>query len=295
MATLDQLNLMTAAIAAGDLIWLRDMSDSADPDKRLTADKLGLVGFANTYTAAQTFAAGLTVAPTSVALNAFDINLPAGASANALRLLLDGGLRIYATVQPARNSLVFQDFDNGAGEGSWLQIGRNNNASTPAAGALSLSLRSAGQNHLWVDAGGLLRIAASRPTNATDGGGTVVGSQTSAAAFKELRQELSSLEEVRLRVIQGAGAVQRFVYKAPVGQDEEGNEVQGEAPYGGEEFEGVVVDQVPAYGLDRDEEHPGGKSLNTVVILGDLLRLAADLAGRMQRLEDRLEAQVAGS
>lgn len=70
-------------------------------------------------------------------------------------------------------------------------------------------------------------------------------------------------ERVRL----GAEAVRRFVYRS--------------GAFGGEEFEGVVTDLAPAYGMDRDEEQPAGKSLNEIQILGDLLRMVDSLAQRV--------------
>lgn len=81
------------------------------------------------------------------------------------------------------------------------------------------------------------------------------------------------LTEVAGRVRLGAEAVRRFVYRS--------------GAFGGEEFEGVVTDLAPAYGMDRDEEQPAGKSLNEIQILGDLLRMVDSLAQRVAELEKK--------
>lgn len=74
----------------------------------------------------------------------------------------------------------------------------------------------------------------------------------------------------------GLWAVRGFTYKSGAFQ--------------GARFEGVVVDYAPAYGMDRDTEHPAGKSLNEVNILGDLLRAVAYLTERVTALETELAA-----
>lgn len=153
------------------------------------------------------------------------------------------------------------DADNGASIGGRVLIGRNNNASTPAAGHLRIVNLSAAAYRIWPDAAGNLRIWTGDPINSADTSGTVVGAQTSSLDAKRIVGEVATIDEVLERIADGADAVRAFVYRS--------------GAFNGERFEGVVVDQAPAYGMDRDEAHPAGKSLNEINILGDLLRAVA--------------------
>ena len=60
MPTLAELNELTAPVAT-DLMHVRRNSDAADPDKRMSLDKIALKGTAQTYTQLQTFNAGIAV------------------------------------------------------------------------------------------------------------------------------------------------------------------------------------------------------------------------------------------
>lgn len=177
-----------------------------------------------------------------------------------------GQLNVAATASGVP-SVVVAGGDGGSGSGPFVSVGRNANASTPSAGYLRLTTRVPQFQHIWPDATGVLRISTSAPTNATDTGGTVVGAQTSSLDSKVLVGECAPLAEVFDHIRVGAEAVRRFTYKS--------------GAFNGEEFEGVVVDFAPRYGMDRDEEHPAGKSLNEITVIGDLLRAVAWLAERV--------------
>lgn len=163
--------------------------------------------------------------------------------------------------------------DLGANGGRHIVLGRNNNASTPAAGHIRIARMSGTVHFIWPDNSGNLRIHTAEPTNANDTAGTVVGAQTSSLDAKRLIGGESSIEEVLDAVRAGAQAVRRFVYKS--------------GSFGMEEFEGVVVDFAPRYGMDRDGEHPAGKSLNEIRVIGDLLRAVAYLADKVAALEGK--------
>ena len=152
--------------------------------------------------------------------------------------------------------------------GKILIVGRNNNAATPAAGQVRIEARDGTAYRIWPDNTGVLRIWTSNPTYSTDTSGTVVGAQTSSLDAKYLVAGMTSIEDVLAAVQQGAEAVRRFTYKS--------------GAYNGEEFEGVVVDYAPRYGMDCDEEHEAGKSLNLINAVGDLLRAVAWLVEREQ-------------
>lgn len=168
-------------------------------------------------------------------------------------------------------SLTFYAIDNGTGIGRQLLLERNSNASTPAAGLLKITSLSGTYYRIWPDASGNLRINTSDPTNANDTAGTVIGTQTSSLDSKDVIDEAAPIGEVLAAVRQGAEAVRRFVYKS--------------GAYNSEEFSGVVVDYAPRYGMDRDAEHPAGKSLNVITAIGDLLMAVANLTERVEALE----------
>lgn len=156
---------------------------------------------------------------------------------------------------------------NGTGMGGLLSADRNTSG-TPAAGLVRLRDNANNWRHIWPDATGVLRIGTTQPTNAQDTSGTVVGAQTSSLDAKYIVAGMTSIEVVLAAVQQGAEAVRRFTYKS--------------GAYNGEEFEGVVVDYAPRYGMDCDDEHEAGKSLNLINAVGDLLRAVAWLVEREQ-------------
>ena len=80
-----------------------------------------------------------------------------------------------------------------------------------------------------------------------------------------------SADAILTHIQAGAAAVRRFVYKSNA--------------YNGEEFSGLIVDYAARYGMDRDDEHPAGKSLNVINAIGDLMIAVTDLAGRVAALE----------
>lgn len=233
---------------------------------------VALLATANVFTAGQTFA------PSGTGTNAVFVNMPASTTATGIVVQYNSAnyIRMLARATLTQIILDPNDFGNNVG-GALLSIGRNTNGGTegPAAGALGITQASGTARRIWPDASGDLRIHTAAPTGSSgspttsDTAGTVIGTQTSMADAKHITDELSPLSEVKERILAGAEAVRRFVYKS--------------GSFGGQEFEGVVTDLAPAYGMDRDEDHPAGKSLNEIDILGDMLRMMAHL---LQRLPD---------
>jgi hypothetical protein len=291
---------------AADFFVVRDVSDVLDKDKKMTlgkmaiksgtpiagnvagwidTNKIGDGGFpisdvarlnvTQTFAGATTVSGTLTVAPSVLTGTALDLSMPSTNVANAIVVRYGGVARAYWYSRASDNILQLNDFDAGTSFGSQLRIGRNNNATTPGAGSIILTAMNGGNRVVWPDAAGQFRIHTASPTNSNDTAGTVVGTQTSFAASKNLSNDLSPLDEVLERVQAGADAVRRFVYKS--------------GAFSQQEFEGVVTDEAPAYGMDRDAEHPQGKSLNEIQILGDLLRLVADLTKRVDQLESKID------
>lgn len=191
------------------------------------------------------------------------------AAANVFTAAQSITLPTSAADVPTTLSLV--SFDNDIYCGPILFVGRNTNATTPAAGAIGFNDRLGTISYVWTDDANLLRIGASRPKGGSDTTGSVVGDQTSALAAKDIIPGASTIAEIWVRIQAGADAVRRFSYKS--------------GAYNGQEFEGVVVDYAPEYGKDRDDEFPNGKALNEINIVGDLLRAVADLSARVAVLE----------
>jgi hypothetical protein len=92
------------------------------------------------------------------------------------------------------------DFDNDAGNGPRIIIGRNTDASTPAAGHIWMTDKGATPYFIWPEDNGDLRIGTTTPTFANDASGTVVGTQTS---WHEVKDNINDWD--------GAGALQRII------------------------------------------------------------------------------------
>jgi hypothetical protein len=218
------------------------------------------------FTVAQSFN------PAAVGANAIVINMPTSTTGTAMVVQYNSTNAIRAIVRAALNQFILDPRDLGNNvAGPQVTISRNTNAGAegPAPGALNLVRANGNATILWFDNSADLRFGSAAPTGSSGSpttgltSGTVVGTQTSMAAAKDIFDELGSIEEVAERIRAGADAVRRFVYKS--------------GSFGGEQFEGVVTDLAPAYGMDRDKEHPQGRSLNEIQILGDLLRMMAHI------------------
>lgn len=193
------------------------------------------------------------------------------AAGNSQAWQLSGTNRARIELRSNASLLVMEDFDNGTGNGPRLQLGRNSNASTPAAGFVRMQNLGGTGYRVWPDTSGNLRIGTSDPTNANDTSGTVVGTQTSSLDAKNITGKPLPAVDILAAVQAGAEAVRRWTYR--------------NGAYNGEEFSGVVVDYAPRYGMDRDAEHPAGKSLNVATVIGDLLLAVANLSERVAALE----------
>lgn len=265
MGFINDLNECTDP-TSGDYLIIADASASAsDRDRRVNVSRFATVANQNTFTVPQTFA------PASTSANGVVVNMPTSTTAYALLVQLNGVDRFRAIAAAAENTFQIANVDSGSVAGPRLLINRNNNASTPSAGHATLQALTGTSYSIWPDASGVLRISNSQPTSASDTGGAVVGAQTSMAEAKNIEDELSGINEVIARVKMGAMAVRRFTYRNKA--------------FNRERFEGVITDLAPAFGMDRDESHPQGKSLNIVQIIGDLLRVTDDLIGRVEALE----------
>lgn len=196
----------------------------------------------------QSFTQQQTVAPTEAGDDGVIANMPSGTTNGvAFRAQFNGTSRAYIQQTSALNQFVMAAFDNGAGVGCLVIVDRNNNGSTAAPGAVLFRQADGGNSFVWSDNSEIMRVAATQPTSGGITGGTVIGSQSSAADAKHLEAEYTDFEAA-LRLILDT-PLYLFGYKEK---------------WEGEKFVGLVTDYSPEFGLDRDEEHPNGKILNEV-------------------------------
>lgn len=224
---------------------------------------------------AQTYTALMTSAPSTNSNHGFTVNMPIGATttARAYRAMLDNTLRYHVQVDTANNEIVLAAFDNGANDGCNLQLNRNNNATTPASGYVAMVNRGGTNYRVWPDATGVLRINNADPTSANDTAGTVVGAQTSHAEYKRIVDYPVTDATALAMLLTAAYDVRRFTY--------------ADGRYNGEEFSGLVLDgpDLHRYGMDADADHPAGKALNVINVIGDLLLAIRHLTERISVLE----------
>jgi hypothetical protein len=223
-----------------------------------------LLGVAQTFTAAQTIQ---SPAAGTVALT---VNADPSSSVNA-QVWNRGGTAV-ATIGalPADRNFTFAAFDNGTGYGPYISIGGNTNASTPSGGWIQLG-SIAGTRRLWVDASGNFRVGTSTPSNANDTSGTVVGTQTSQLAEKNILGD----------GIAPAAALSKLI-ETPVVEFEYKN-----GSYNHSRFMGIVADWSPEFAMDE------GRVFSPVSAFGYLIQSTKELARRLAAAEAEL-AQLRG-
>lgn len=224
--------------------------------------------------AQQSFTQQQTIAPTDAGDDGVIANMPSGTTNGvAFRAQFNGTSRAYIQITSALTQWVSAPWDNGTGVGALMLIDRNNNASTPAPGAVLFRQADAGASFVWSDNSEIMRVAATQPTNAGITSGTVIGSQSSHISYKDVVGDPVSDSEALAFVVAAAGQVKRFTYK--------------NGAYNNQEFSGVVLDgeTLDRYGVDADAEHAAGKSLNEITSIGDLFKAVRALDTRLAALE----------
>jgi len=198
------------------------------------------------------------------------------ASASSLIASPPAGTSGVIIYPPATSSqaafLITSDANSFASWAPYMQIGRNNNASTPSAGWIRMTRKDGNFGDLWVDNSHVLRIGYnSAVTSSTDTGGNVVGLQVSSLDQKDVLGESINNEQAISYIIDTAKhGLRHFRYKS--------------GAFGGEEFDGIITDYAPRYGMDRDAAHPSGRSLNMITVINDLILAVEYLHGKVQEL-----------
>jgi len=183
---INQLHENTAPVT-GDYLLCYDVSAAAgDEDRWVNVGKFGVLANAQTWVGAQSFA------PTNTSTMGIYVNMPASTATSAIVSAYNGTNRFQLITSAAEGSLNLAAFDNGASLGTYLSLGRNSNASTPAASLIMFSTKGGTSEYVWVDNSANLRIGTTLPTSANDTTGTVVGAQTSWHELKEnIRETLA--------------------------------------------------------------------------------------------------------
>lgn len=268
--TVNDLPELTS-VASGDFALLWDISSSSTMKATFTNIFNLLLAQANTFTAA------LTIQPSSLGSHGLIINSPAGTTNLSLRVQLNGVNYFYLLYPGHANApsagAVIPAVDGGNNlAGPYIEIDRNTNATKPGSGFIRLMARTGTTYRVWPDNTGVLRIHTADPIYDNDVLGTVVGAQTSMADAKNILGEVGDPMEA-LRAIVGAAqdGMRRFRYKS--------------GAFDNQEFEGIITDLSPRYGMDRDKNHPAGKALNEIQLFGDLIRAVALIADKLGLVE----------
>lgn len=265
---IDQLNETTDPVS-GDYLLICDASAGAtDKDRKVNINKFAILANAQSFTTTQ------TIAPSATNVDGLIVNMPTFTANAAAILKYNSVTRFTLTASASNSSIDMAAFDNSSSIGPAILVRNNSNATTPAAGSLGLFRKGGSFDTLWVDNSGNLRIwASNQPTSATDTSGTVVGTQTSSADSKNISEALPSLRESFAAILEAArNGLRSWSYKS--------------GAFNNEFFpNGIVTDLAPRYGMDRDEAHPAGKSLNIPVAIGDLIASISILHERITALE----------
>jgi len=180
------------------------------------------------------------------------------------------GVRVAATSASSTGNIVITSANLGNTWGPWINVGRNTNATT-RAGWIRLTRKDGVGGDLWVDASGNLRIGADT-TSSNDTGGTVVGTQTSSLDSKHIIEPFTDYTIALTAIVDAP--LYDFTYKS--------------GAFNGQRFTGIVTDYAPVFGMDRDEAHPAGKSLNEITAHGYTFAAIKALHARIEQLENQV-------
>lgn len=156
------------------------------------------------------------------------------------------------------------------GPGPLLQVGLNTNGSY-AAGTLGLTSIAAASYYLWADATGVVRIHTSPPTangSVADTAGTVLGTQTSTRASKNILGDFTSNAAALQTMLNTP--LYEFTYKS--------------GAYNGQRFVGITTDDSPEFGMDL------GRSFNPVSAFGYTVAAVKALQAEVEDLRARVAA-----
>lgn len=193
-------------------------------------------------------------------------------SSNSVYTAVDGAT-VTRTYRGTSTSFSVEGgaFGAGAVQGARLDLGRNS-SNNGAPGCVAFIDKAGATQNVWPDSSGNLRITSGLGQCPTESGGdttgTVVGTQTSARASKDILYQVPA--------VTGAPAAMAILRSTPVYAFTYKN-----GAYNGETFFGITTDDSPLFGMD------GGKSFNPVTAFGATVLALQDLDARLRALEAR--------
>ena len=165
------------------------------------------------------------------------------------------------------------DMGNGAAGGAVL-IGQNTNATNNGAAFLQMATRGGTAYRFWVSNANIFRFNTADPTTANDNAGTAIITFASSRAVKDILGDPDAPLTVMDHLRVGAASVKRFAYKAL--------SLDGERPFGSDNFSGIIIDDAPRYAMDNM------KALNMFTAIGDLMIGTNHLHDRIIDLESEV-------
>ena len=263
---IEGLNENTAPVAGDYLLCYDASADSTDKDRKVNVSKFAVLAVANTFTATQNFV------PAATGDHAISVNVPTSTTGDTLRMLYNNTLRARISILSNDTLLSLPSFNNGSSFGCRFYLGRNSNGSTPSGGIILMEASNGTFYPLFFDTSGNLRTDTAgnvQPTSVTSG--TVVGTQSSSLDSKDVLEEFTDYDGALAAIL--AAPLYDFTYK--------------NGRFGGQKFTGIITDYSPTFGMDRDDAHPAGKSLNEVTAFGYTAAAFKALTRRIEELERR--------
>lgn len=254
------------APATDDVIEVYDTS--ASENKKLALSYVALVGTANTFNVGQVINAG--------AAGTIGLVVNSAASATTYTQVWQYNGVTAAVMYNVSDQDIFQfggrrNYGNNMA-GASIQVLRNEYSTGEgyAAGTIAYDAGNAiGLRYTWVDASGNLRINSAAPTGSigsptvSDTAGTVIGTQTSTLASKNILGEGVCPADALATILETP--VKRFTYKS--------------GAYNGGEFHGIIADYSPEFAMDN------GKVFSPVSAFGYTIQAIKALTERIIALE----------
>lgn len=214
----------------------------------------------------------LTVKAGSAGTIGMVVEAAASPSANIVEIRANGGTVL--TSQDYRSTVGYRlnlpALDMGGNRGRSLYLGRDtdaaNSGASAAAAHLQMERRGGTTNYVWIDNSGDMRTGTTLPTSANDTSGTVVGTQTSQVATKDILG--AGVDPAAALATILATPVYRFRYK--------------NGAYNDTEFHGITTDSSPEFGMDE------GRVFNPVSAFGFTVQAIKALMQRIEQMEAQL-------
>ncbi|MFZ2187076.1 MAG: hypothetical protein WAV46_00370, partial [Candidatus Moraniibacteriota bacterium] len=192
-----------------------------------------------------------TAATASTTTYGIYANVGTGAGTEYSGVFLNGNFGIGTSSPGTLLEIGSSDLGDGVA-GPVITLGRNTNGTNTGAGSINIMSKAGTAGYVWQDNTGMLRINTAAPTNANDVAGTVIGTQASSLASKDLVGQFTDNAAALSAIIDAP--LYNFTYKS--------------GAYNNQEFTGIITDYSPIFGMDKDTEHPNGKSLNMITAIG---------------------------